>query len=122
MKRVLAAIGLLAALAAAPARADVRGQAVVNQTVTYTGPDAGAITAANVAVTVFAANTVSSGCDIINNGTVDLYVDMTTAAAVIGSATAIPVAPGASWHCPYPPKGAVGAVAASPTSFVAVRY
>jgi hypothetical protein len=89
--------------------------------VTYGGPTAFAVTTANIAVTVFAAGGVATGCDFVNSGSAVLYLDFTTT-AVAGSATAIPLQPGQSFHCPYPPAGAVSAVAATPQSFVAIRY
>jgi hypothetical protein len=89
--------------------------------VTYSGPTAFAITTANTAVTVFAAGTVATGCDFVNSGAGILYLDF-TATAVAGSATALPLQPGQSFHCPYAPSGAVSAVAAAPQSFVAIRY
>ncbi len=90
-------------------------------TVTYGGPTAFAVATANTAVTVFAAGTVATGCDFVNSGSSVLYLDF-TATAVAGSATAIPLQPGQSFHCPFPPSGAVSAVAATPQSFVAIRY
>jgi hypothetical protein len=90
-------------------------------TVTYSAPTANTISSANVAVTVFAAGTVSTGCDFVNTGAAVLYLDFTTT-AVAGAATAIPLQPGQSFHCPYPPTAAVSAVAAQPQSFVAIRY
>ena len=89
--------------------------------VSFTAPVASAIATANVAVTVFTAGSVQTGCDFINTGTAVLYVDLTTTAAS-GSATAIPLQPGQSFHCPYAPLGAVSAVAAQPQAFVAIRY
>ena len=89
--------------------------------VTYTGPVATAITTANVAVTVFAAGSIVSGCDVVNTGTGTLYLDLTTT-AVIGAATAIPLQPGQAYHCPFAPAGPVSAVAAQMQGFVAVRY
>jgi hypothetical protein len=89
--------------------------------VTYGGPTAFAVATANTAVTVFAAGTVTTGCDFVNSGSGVLYLDFTTT-AVAGSATAIPLQPGQAFHCPYPPSGAVSAVAATPQSFVAIRY
>lgn len=107
--------------ASAWAQTRPRGQATVPQTSTYTGPDAGAIATANVAVIIFAANTIQGGCDIINTGSQTLYVDFTTT-AVAGSATAIPIQTNQSYHCPFPPTGAVSAVASAAQPFVAVRY
>ena len=89
--------------------------------VTFTAPSAAAITAANTAVTVFAAGTVATGCDFVNTGSAVLYLDF-TAVASAGAATSIPLQPGQSFHCPYPPLGATSAVASQPQSFVAVRY
>ena len=89
--------------------------------VAYTAPTTAAIANANTPVTVFAAGTVSTGCDFVNTGAAVLYLDL-TAVASAGSATSIPLQPGQSFHCPYPPLGAVTAVAAQPQSFVAVRY
>ncbi len=89
--------------------------------VAYAAPDASAIAAANTPVTVFAAGAVPTGCDFVNTGTAVLYLDFTTSAAA-GAATSIPLQPGQSFHCPYPPLGAVTAVAAQPQPFVAIRY
>jgi hypothetical protein len=90
-------------------------------TVTYGGPTNYTVAAANTAVTVFPAGAVTTGCDLINTGTGVLYLDFTTT-AVAGSATAMPLQPGQSFHCPYPPTGPVSVVAAAPQSFVAIRY
>jgi hypothetical protein len=90
-------------------------------TVTYGGPATFAVTTANTAVTVFAAGAVATGCDVVNTGAGVLYLDFTTT-AVSGSGTALPLQPGQSFHCPYPPSGPVSAVAATPQSFVAIRY
>ena len=89
--------------------------------VTYSGPSNFMIGTANTAVTVFLAGTVTTGCDFVNTGSGVLYLDLTTT-AVAGSATAVPLQPGQSFHCPYPPTGNVSAVAATPQSFVAIRY
>jgi hypothetical protein len=89
--------------------------------VTYAGPTTVAVTTANTAVTVFPAGSVATGCDIVNSGTGVLYLDLTTT-AVAGSSTALPLQPGQSFHCPYPPSGAVSAVATAPQNFVAIRY
>ncbi len=89
--------------------------------VTYGGPATFAVATANTAVTVFPAGAVVTGCDIINTGTGVLYLDFTTT-AVSGSGTALPLQPGQSFHCPYPPSGAVSVVAAAPQNFVAIRY
>ena len=89
--------------------------------VTYAAPVATAIAAANVPVTVFVAGSVATGCDIVNSGSAMLYLDF-TATATAGSATSIPIQSGQAFHCPYPPLGAVSAVAAQPQSFVAIRY
>ena len=89
--------------------------------VAYTGPSATAITVANTAVTIFAAGTVPTGCDFVNTGSAVLYLDF-TASALAGSATSIPLQPGQSFHCPYPPLGSVTAVAAQAQAFVAIRY
>lgn len=89
--------------------------------VAYTAPAATAITVANTAVTVFTAGAVQTGCDFVNTGSAVLYLDF-TATASAGSATSIPLQPGQSFHCPYPPLGAVSAVASQPQPFVAVRY
>ena len=99
------------------------GSCVLNKpsSVGYTAPTASAITTANTAVTVFAAGSVSTGCDVVNTGSAPLYLDFTTAAA-IGSATSIPLQPGQAFHCPYPPVGDVSAVAAQPQNFVAIKY
>jgi hypothetical protein len=89
--------------------------------VTYSAPGASAITAANVAVTVFPAGSVPTGCDFVNTGSAILYLDFTTT-AVAGAATAIPLQPGQAFHCPYAPTGAITAVAPQAQSFVAIRY
>ena len=89
--------------------------------VTYAAPATTTITAANTPVVVFAPGSVATGCDILNTGGVVLYVDFTTT-AVAGSATSLPLQPSQSFHCPYPPAGAVSAVAAQPLTFVAIRY
>jgi hypothetical protein len=89
--------------------------------VAYAAPAASAIVTANTAVTVFAAGTVLTGCDIVNTGSGVLYIDF-TATAVIGAATSLPMQPGQSFHCPYPPAGALSAIAAQAQSFVAIRY
>jgi hypothetical protein len=89
--------------------------------VTYMPPSAVSVTAANIPVTIFAAGTIATGCDFVNSGSVTLYLDFTTVASA-GSATSIPLQPGQSFHCPYPPLGAVSAVASQPQPFVAIRY
>jgi hypothetical protein len=89
--------------------------------VSYVSPVASSIPAPNTAVTVFTAGSVATGCDFVNSGSGILYLDLTTT-AVIGSATSIPLQPGQSFHCPYPPAGAVSAIAAQAQSFVAIRY
>ena len=89
--------------------------------VTYSAPVVNAIAIANTPVTAFAAGTVATGCDFVNTGSMTLYLDF-TAIASAGAATSIPLQPGQSFHCPYPPLGAVSAVAAQPQSFVAIRY
>jgi hypothetical protein len=89
--------------------------------VTYAAPSGSAIVTPNVAVTVFAAGSVPHSCDIVNSGTDTLYLDFTTT-AVAGAATSIPLLPGQSYHCPFPPAGAVSAVADMAQPFVAVRY
>jgi hypothetical protein len=89
--------------------------------VTYVAPTASSITTANTAVTVFPAGSVATGCDIVNSGSGVLYIDF-TAVAAIGSATSLPLQPGQSFHCPFPPTGALSAIAAQPQPFVAVRY
>jgi hypothetical protein len=89
--------------------------------VTYAAPSGSAIVTPNVAVTVFAAGAVPHSCDIVNTGTDTLYLDFTTT-AVAGAATAIPLQTGQSYHCPFPPAGAVSAVADMAQPFVAVRY
>ena len=89
--------------------------------VTYAAPAASSVTLANTAVTVFPAGSVLDGCDIVNSGSGVLYIDF-TATAVVGSATALPLQPGQAFHCPYPPAGAMTAVAAQPQAFAAVRY
>jgi hypothetical protein len=76
---------------------------------------------ANTAVTVFAANTVSNGCDIVNTGSMVLYLDFTTTASA-GSPTSIPLQPNQAYHCAIAPVGGVSAVAAQAQSFVAIRY
>lgn len=89
--------------------------------VTYAAPSTSAIATPNVAVTVFAAGTVTRACDIVNTGTDTLFLDFTTT-AVAGTATAIPLLAGQSYHCPFAPTGAVSAVADMAQPFVAVRY
>ena len=89
--------------------------------VIFTAPASATIVAANVPVTVFPAGSIATGCDIINTGTMVLYIDLTTK-AMAGSATSIPLQPGQAFHCPYPPAGAVTAVAAQQQPFVAVSY
>ncbi len=89
--------------------------------VTYSAPAAAAINVANVPVTIFPAGSVATGCDFVNTGSVPLYLDFTTTAAA-GAATSIPLQPGQSFHCPYPPTGAVTAVASQAQPFVAIRY
>lgn len=89
--------------------------------VTYSAPVTTVITTANTPVIVFSAGSVATGCDIVNSGSAVLYVDFTMTATA-GSATSIPIQSGQAFHCPYPPLGAVSAVAAQPQSFVAVRY
>ena len=89
--------------------------------VTYQAPVASGVATANVAVTVFPAGSVITGCDVVNSGSGVLYVDL-TATAVIGSDTSVPLQPGQSFHCPYPPAGAMSAIAAQPQPFVAIRY
>ncbi|WP_158746090.1 hypothetical protein [Acidisphaera sp. L21] len=89
--------------------------------VTFAAPSTSAIVTPNTAVTVFAASSVATGCDFVNTGTAILYIDLTTTAAA-GLPTSIPLQPGQSFHCPYPPAGAVSAVAAQAQSFVAIRY
>ena len=90
-------------------------------TVSYIAPNVGSIVSANTPVTVFGAGTVATGCDFVNTGSAILYIDFTTTASA-GASTSIPLQPGQSFHCPYPPAGAVSAVAAQPQSFVAIRY
>ena len=90
-------------------------------TVTYGSPTSFSVATANTAVTVFPAGSVATGCDIVNTGAGVLYLDFTTT-AVGGSSTALPLQPGQSFHCPYPPSGAVSVVAAAPQNFVAIRY
>ena len=90
--------------------------------VTYAAANAPAIATANVAVTLFTAGSVSTSCDIMNPvGNDTLYVDF-TATAVAGSSTAMPIPAGGNYHCPFPPLGAVSAVADKPQTIVAVRY
>ena len=89
--------------------------------VTYTAPASSLIATANVAVTVFPAGSVVTGCDIVNTGSAVLYIDFTTTASA-GLATSIPLQPGQAFHCPYPPAGAVTAVALQQQPFVAVSY
>ena len=98
-----------------------RGLATVGQSVIYRAADDATIVTSGTAITVFAGNEVNAGCLIVNTLPMTLYVDLVTTAAA-GSTTSIPVAAGASFACPYPPRGAVSAVAAMPGSFVAVRY
>ncbi len=89
--------------------------------VTYQAPGTATISTPNVAVTVFAAGSVANGCDFVNTGSSVLYIDL-TAMASAGAPTSIPLQPNQSFHCPYPPVGAVTAVAAQAQSFVAIRY
>jgi hypothetical protein len=89
--------------------------------VTYAAPTTATIATANTAITVFTAGQVATGCDFVNLLSVVLYLDFTTT-AVAGASTALPLVPGQSFHCPYPPTGAVSAVASATGSFVAVRY
>lgn len=89
--------------------------------VTYAAPAISGIAVANVPVTVFAAGSVQTGCDVVNTGTTTLYIDLTTTAA-IGSATSLPLLPGQAFHCPYPPSGGISAVATAAQPFVAIRY
>ncbi len=89
--------------------------------VAYSPPNVAAISAANTAVTVFGAGTVATGCDFVNTGSAVLYLDF-TAVASAGAPTSIPLQPGQSFHCPYPPVGAVSAIASQPQPFVAIRY
>ncbi len=89
--------------------------------VAYAAPNAAAIATANTPVTVFAAGAVPTGCDIVNSGPTILYLDFTATAAA-GSPTSIPLQPGQAFHCPFPPQGAVTAVASQPQPFVAIRY
>ena len=89
--------------------------------VAYSAPAASAVVTANTPVTVFTAGAVPTGCDFVNTGSAVLYVDFTAVAAA-GAATSIPLQPGQSFHCPYPPLGAVTAVASQPQPFVAIRY
>ncbi len=92
-----------------------------NGPTTYAAANATAIATANTAVTIFTAGSIASGCDIINTAAAPLFIDFTTT-AVIGAATAIPLQPGQSYHCAFPPAGAVSAVAAQPQAFAALRY
>lgn len=89
--------------------------------VAYTAPIASSVAAANTPVTIFPPGAVSTGCDFVNTGSAVLYLDFTATAAA-GSPTSIPLQPGQSFHCPFPPLGAVTAVAAQPQPFVAIRY
>jgi hypothetical protein len=89
--------------------------------VTYGAPMAAAVATANVPVTIFPAGSVPTGCDFVNTGSTVLFLDFTTTANA-GSATSIPLQPGQSFHCPYPPTGAVTAVASQAQPFVAIRY
>ena len=89
--------------------------------VSYGAPGSAAIATANVPVVVFPAGAVATGCDVVNSGSATLYLDF-TATAVAGSPTSIPLLPGQAFHCPFPPLGAVSAVASQPQSFVAIRY
>ena len=90
-------------------------------TATYLGPAIGAVATANVAVTVFPAGSVTTGCDIVNTGPGVLYLDFVNT-ALAGSTTSIPLQTNQSFHCPFPPLGGVSAVASQPQSFVAIRY
>ena len=89
--------------------------------VNYAAPVTSSIATANTAVTVFPPGSVLTGCDIINSGGGVLYIDF-TATAVIGAATSLPLQPGQSFHCPFPPAGGMSAIAAQPQTFVAIRY
>ena len=89
--------------------------------VIYASAAATAVAVPNTPVTVFTPGSVLTGCDVLNTGTAILYLDFTTIAAA-GSGTSIPLQPGQSFHCPYPPSGAVTAIAAQSQPFVAVRY
>ena len=89
--------------------------------VTYSAPMASAISVANVPVTIFPAGSIATGCDFVNTGSVVLYLDF-AATASAGAPTSIPLQPGQSFHCPYPPTGAVTAVASQAQPFVAIRY
>jgi hypothetical protein len=89
--------------------------------VAYSAPSSAAIAVANTAVTVFAPGTVPTGCDFVNTGSAVLYLDFTTV-ALAGAPTSIPLQSGQSFHCPYPPLGAVSAVASQAQPFVAIRY
>ena len=89
--------------------------------VSYFAPINAAISVGNSPVTVFSAGTVPTGCDFVNTGAAILYLDFTSP-AVAGSPTSIPLQPGQSFHCPYPPLGNVTAVASQPQPFVAIRY
>ena len=101
----------------------VSGSVISNpSTVTYTAPTTSAIATANMAVTVFRAGSLTHGCDIENTSSATLYIDF-VATALAGAATSIALAPGGGgYHCPFPPTGAVTAVASTPVSFVAVGY
>ena len=66
-------------------------------------------------------NYALTGCDSIKSGGGVLYIDF-TATAILGAATSLPLQPGQSFHCPYPPAGGMSAIAAQPQAFVAIRY
>jgi hypothetical protein len=91
---------------------------------TPAGPLASQVAVANVAVTVFAGNTIGNVADIINPATATepLYVDIVGLAAV-GSATSIPLMPGQAYRVSAPIRTALTAVSATAGhSFVAVSY
>ena len=82
------------------------------------------IVSANLAVTVFAANSIVNVADIENPPTASepLYIDIVTTASA-GSATSFALSPGAAYRISGPITTAATAVAAtSGHAFVAVRY
>ena len=91
---------------------------------TPAGPLASTIATGGVAVTVFAAGSMTNVIDIINppSATETLYVDI-VATALAGAPTSIPLVPGQAYRVSGPISTAVTAVAATAGhAFVAVSY
>ena len=91
---------------------------------TPSGPLAGTIATGGVAVTLFAAGTMSNVIDIINppGAAEPLFVDF-VATALAGAATSIPLVPGQWYRISGPISTAITAVAATAGhAFVAVSY